>query len=288
MAWATAANELAINTMTLPESLQAAVADVLAEQGAGSRRAGTRGMAEAYRAGGSSAGIDLAAYLVARLPATFAAVSAALREAQARHPSFMPRTLIDAGSGPGTAAWAAAGFWPSLENITFLDNDRSFLGLAQRLAKGGDGALASARAVHGVIQSMPQDMSADLVIAAYALAELPLNAIPLAAERLWQAAKGMLVIVEPGTPQGFARVRTVRDALLPRGPFPSHPAPMPQPARWRARTGATSLSGCSAAARTCMPSRRKCRSRTRSSPILFSPAKALQQEAAASCLRRAT
>ena len=107
--------------MSLPEALQGAVAAWLAGQG-GSRREGTASLSATYRAGGSSAGIDLGAYLVARLPATFAAVARVLGELAARRPAFSPTSLLDAGSGPGTASWAAAAQWPGLEAVTFLDS----------------------------------------------------------------------------------------------------------------------------------------------------------------------
>src|SRR5262245_3141425 len=56
---------------------------------------------------------DLAAraYLATRLPATYAAISASLTAAAEMRPDFAPRSLLDAGAGPGSALWAAAGIW---------------------------------------------------------------------------------------------------------------------------------------------------------------------------------
>ena len=50
---------------------------------------------------------EAAAYAMARLPAAFAAVLRVLREVQARAPSCQLRSMLDLGSGPGTAIWAA-------------------------------------------------------------------------------------------------------------------------------------------------------------------------------------
>src|SRR5207253_4137616 len=52
--------------------------------------------------------VERAGYLVTRLPATFAAISAVLRELKERVVDFRPRSLLDLGAGPGTAAWAAS------------------------------------------------------------------------------------------------------------------------------------------------------------------------------------
>jgi len=199
------------------------VARWLAAHGDGSRRQGSAALSATYRAGGSSKEIDLAAYLVARLPATHAAVLRVLAEAVAVRPDFKPVTMLDAGSGPGTAAWAAVEAWPGLERVTFLDNAPDFLKLALALATDGPAPLARAEGVAGTIQALPRGLGADLVVAAYALAELPLAEIPKAAPKLWMASAHMLVLVEPGTPQGFARIRAARAALLGQGAVPVAP-----------------------------------------------------------------
>ena len=66
----------------------------------------------------------------ARVPATFAAnmrVHQALAEAM---PDFAPRTLLDIGTGPGTASWAALAQWPTIAQVTQCEQDKSFAGLA--------------------------------------------------------------------------------------------------------------------------------------------------------------
>lgn len=208
--------------MSLPENLQAAATAWLAAR-AGSRRAGSAALSRTYRAGGTSAGIDLGSYLVARLPATFAAVDRVLAELAGQRPDFSPRSLLDAGSGPGTASWAAAGHWPGLASITFLDSSPPFLALAADLARQGPPALAAARPLEGRLEALPAGIEADLVIAAYALAELPLGRAVAAAAGLWQASREALVLVEPGTPQGFARLRAVRQQLVAQGAVPVAP-----------------------------------------------------------------
>ena len=203
----------------IPPELKAAIDRYLAKNAAGSLVEKTSRMSERYRQGGGSDGaLDFGAYLVARLPATYAAVAFCLAELARRRPKFSPRTLLDAGSGPGTAAWAAAAAYPGISAVTLLDNNLPFLKLASSLAaQGGNPALQGARVLNADLGNLPAEMSIDLVVAAYALAELPLTLARETAIGLWKACENTLLVIEPGTPQGFARIHEVRVALLAEG-----------------------------------------------------------------------
>jgi ribosomal protein RSM22 (predicted rRNA methylase) len=61
----------------------------------------------------------------------------------------------------------------------------------------------------------------DLVIAAYSLGEFGERM----AGRLWQAARVALVVIEPGTPKGFAQIRDIRAELLAAGARMVAPCP---------------------------------------------------------------
>jgi ribosomal protein RSM22 (predicted rRNA methylase) len=203
----------------IPPELKAAIDRYLAENAAGSLVDKTSRMSECYRrGGGSDSALNFGAYLVARLPATFAAVAFCLAELTRGRPQFSPETLLDAGSGPGTAAWAATAAYPGISTVTFLDNNPSFLKLASGLAAQSDhAALQGARALNADLSNPPGEAAADLVVAAYALAEMPLAKARETAIALWKACENTLLIIEPGTPQGFARIHEVRVALLAEG-----------------------------------------------------------------------
>src|SRR5205809_2268287 len=66
---------------------------------------------------------DVVAYAAYRLPATFAAIYAALNEVRKRRLDWHPHSLLDAGSGPGTALWAASELWPELEQVMLIERD---------------------------------------------------------------------------------------------------------------------------------------------------------------------
>ena len=189
-------------------------------------------LSEHYRAGGASQAVvssraDVTAYLVSRLPATFAAMSAVLEEVRRRSESFSPRSVLDVGAGPGTASWAAVEAWPGIETLSMMDSNREFLDIAAALAAGSaHAALSNSTRIFGdITHPDSQPPAADLVIVGFALGELPeQQAVPVVSA-LWDRCTGVLVLVEPGTPAGFARIRSARAALIESGAAVLAPCP---------------------------------------------------------------
>jgi ribosomal protein RSM22 (predicted rRNA methylase) len=157
---------------------------------------------------------DAVAYALSRMPATYAAVSAVLDELRARAPEFAPRTLLDAGAGPGTAGWAVADAFDGIAP-TLMDHNRAFLNLARTLAEGS--ALAKAELLEADLGRFELATQYDLVTCAYALTELPDAEMLAAAERLWRHSAGVLAIIEPGRPRDYQRLMAVRRRLLELG-----------------------------------------------------------------------
>jgi ribosomal protein RSM22 (predicted rRNA methylase) len=196
-----------------PGELDAAVRRVLAE-GSGSRGAATAALARAYRAGQSSSSVDLGAYLATRAPATFAVN----RFVQATFPDRNPQSLLDIGTGPGVATWAALEAWPRLQRVVQCEADPLFADMAERLnIESGLQSLQNAMVLRLSEAELPKDTTADMVVASYMLAERPLTEMPAIARRLWARTQQSLILIEPGTPNGFARLRVIRDTLLSDG-----------------------------------------------------------------------
>jgi ribosomal protein RSM22 (predicted rRNA methylase) len=202
---------------TLPEQLKAA-ADALLE-GVSRKDLALRSAAITahYRGGqGSRAAItgkqDALAYLVARLPATYAVAAAVFEAVREAAPDFTPASLLDAGAGPGTASWAARETWPALSDITLADANATLLALAESLAVDSPLADASFLSRDLVRGDLPD---ADLVVANFVLAEIAAQDVVV--DRLYTAAKDVLVLIEPGTPEGFARIRDARAWLIGQG-----------------------------------------------------------------------
>jgi ribosomal protein RSM22 (predicted rRNA methylase) len=165
--------------------------------------------------------VDAAAYAAARLPATFAAIRAAMQAI----PDFAPESMLDVGAGSGAATWAAAAHWPSIVDYVLLDADPKMLTVGRQLRA------ADPRQPSGEWHWQNGDIGAaafgkhDLVVAGYALGELDSKRRIAAAQAMWAATTGVLLVVEPGTPAGFAVVRELRDALIAAGATLSAPCP---------------------------------------------------------------
>jgi ribosomal protein RSM22 (predicted rRNA methylase) len=227
----------------LPGALRAA-ADALLE-GVSRRDLAERSarVSTTYRAGGVSASAiggaaDATAYVLSRLPATYAAASAALEEARRLAPDFSPTSLLDAGAGPGGASWAALEAWPQIATVTLLDASAPFLDMASTLARSGPDPLRTANLRRGDLTGSSADWPcADLVVSSYALAEIAPALQDQVVRNLWAACAGLMVLVEPGTPAGFGRILAARQALIAAGaavvaPCPhSGPCPIEAP-RW--------------------------------------------------------
>ena len=118
----------------LPAELKAALEAKL--QGLSRNAAAERAslISQTYRDGGGSAAIrseaDALAYALARMPATYAAVSASLNALREIRPDFAPTSLLDVGAGPATATWAAAEAFPSLTSFALLDANSALRALA--------------------------------------------------------------------------------------------------------------------------------------------------------------
>ncbi|HUI98428.1 MAG TPA: small ribosomal subunit Rsm22 family protein [Xanthobacteraceae bacterium] len=187
-------------------------------------------LSQRYRAGGRSADAirdhdDALAYALTRLPATYAAAAAALSAVAQARPAFAPRTLLDVGAGPGTAAWAAAKGFPTIADVRLVDDNPALRALARALLAASDhAALRHAAYAAGALAELG-GAPADLVVASYLIGELAPAALARAAEVLWSLAGAMLVVVEPGTPAGFARIRDLRAQLIARGARVAAPCP---------------------------------------------------------------
>lgn len=182
-----------------------------------------------YRAGGDSATIrtddDALAYALARMPATYAAAVACLNALIASMPDFSPRTLLDIGAGPGTASFAAADAFPSLNSFVLIDRNEALRALAIELA--GSAARMSGMTYRSgeARAATAKESAADIVIASYMIGEIGMRERAELAELMWSKARDTLLIIEPGTPAGHARILAARATLIRLGAHVSSPCP---------------------------------------------------------------
>jgi ribosomal protein RSM22 (predicted rRNA methylase) len=157
----------------------------------------------------------VAAYLVTRMPATYAAAYTVLREVRQRLGTRSVSSVLDIGAGTGAASLAARAWFPDAA-ITMVERDASFAEAARQFLPDAVG--------HAL--DLPRPLPPhDVVIAAYSLGEIR---EPIA-RRLWQSARVALVVIEPGTPRGFSLIRSIRSELLEAGAHMVAPCPAETP-----------------------------------------------------------
>lgn len=220
----------------LPAGLTAAIAAHLERRPRKALAESARRLSERYRAHRPTHEAiqdetDALAYALARMPATYAAVAAALGRFAAEQPGFVPTSLLDVGCGLGAAAYAATEVWPQLDRLEMVDRSPAFLALAARLAEeSGLARRATTKIMAGDMtrSGLGDAAPRDLVVVAYALTELPDGALDDVTDALWARTAGALVIVEPGTPRDHARLMRVRAQLIARGAVILAPCPHAQ------------------------------------------------------------
>jgi len=185
-------------------------------------------ISENYRAGGTSAPIrterDALAYALARMPATYAVISASLHALSEQHPDFTPATLLDVGAGPATASWAAAQTFDSLTGFAAIDANAALRALACDTVENS--RLASIHYVQSdVLAGLAAMDAADLVISSYVINELGDTDRDTLADLMWQKTRNTLLVVEPGTPAGYERILALRTRLIAQGAHVIAPCP---------------------------------------------------------------
>ncbi|MFD7293135.1 small ribosomal subunit Rsm22 family protein [Streptomyces sp. NPDC059897] len=166
---------------------------------------------------------DVVAYAAYRMPATFEAVRSALDALDAAS-DRSPASHLDIGGGTGAAVWAARDVWPGERTTTVVDWSQPALDLGRELAAAEGGLAHSVRWERGRIGAHDAP-EADLVTVSYVLKELTEADRTTVVDAAAAAATGAVVIIEPGTPDGYARVIEARDRLIAAGFHIAAPCP---------------------------------------------------------------
>ena len=186
-------------------------------------------ISQTYRDGGGSGTIrteiDALAYALVRMPATYAAVTASLNALREIAPHFAPASLLDIGAGPGTAAWAAAEAFSSLKSFTLLDANSALRALALDIGRGSVRLREMTYQRGDAGAALADASAADLVVASYMIAEVSDAEQGALTKLMWTKTRDTLLIVEPGTPAGYARILTARRQLIASGAHVAAPCP---------------------------------------------------------------
>ena len=152
------------------------------------------------------------AYAISRMPATYCAVNSVLSQCLKKYKQNI-NTVLDVGAGTGAATWAINNFIDA-EKITCLEREDEMRKIGSQLMN------KHIKNVQWESFDLTQNeiqQKADLVITSYVINELTEADRQKAIIKMWNATNGMLVIIEPGTPEGFSHILKAREILLEQG-----------------------------------------------------------------------
>ena len=218
----------------LTPSLASALEAVLDGLPADALRRATASLIEAYRSGTPPTAQVLhdpttaAAYAAYRMPATHAAVTRAVRHTTDLVPGLRVGSVVDIGGGTGAATRAVAQAFPDLASATVVDGSADALATGRRIARHGPPPVAASTWQRTHLRADTVLPQADLAVVSYLLGELadPLQEAVVDAAA---TASPTLLIIEPGTPRGYAAVLAARSRLTATGWHVLAPCPQDGP-----------------------------------------------------------
>lgn len=155
---------------------------------------------------------EVEAYVKARMPATKAAIVAVFQEISSRLPTEI-QLFADYGAGPGTGLLAAREVFPGIEKAVLIEKNPYMIAAGKKLVDA-EWIVEDLRDVKGI--------DADLALFSYSLGELKNGKKIL--ERAFSSAK-VLIVIEPGTPDGYEAILNARKTLIELGGHMIAPCP---------------------------------------------------------------
>jgi len=178
--------------------------------------------------------LERLSYLVTRMPATYAVVVDIFEKIKHQISDLHIESMLDLGAGPGTALFAALEKFPELKHAHLIEKDPDLIKLGKLLSN----SLADKSCLDewqiGNIRALNDLKQYDLVTISYAMNELETSDQKNLIEKAFKAALKILVIIEPGSMEGFRLIKETRDQLIKLGgkviaPCPhSFQCPMPE------------------------------------------------------------
>ena len=143
------------------------------------------------------------------MPATYGAVYSVISKVLDNYNEEI-QTVLDIGAGTGAATWAIKEFI-NLQKVTCLEREQAMRDIGKQLMCNH---LENVEWKEFDLISDNINEKADLVVTSYVINELSEDNRKIAIEKMWEATNGLLVIIEPGTPEGFKHINEARELLL--------------------------------------------------------------------------
>lgn len=158
---------------------------------------------------------EAVAYAISRMPATFGAVYNSLKHTLEICKSDI-NTLADIGAGTGAASIAANELL-ELEKIDCFEREQAMRAVGQKIFNSYDELGIKSNWKKYDVNTDKIDDKYDLVITSYMINEIEETKIEAVIDKLWNTTNKILVIVEPGTMQGYKNIMRAKQRIIELG-----------------------------------------------------------------------
>lgn len=152
------------------------------------------------------------AYAISRMPSTYCAIYSALSQSLKKYNKDI-KSVLDVGAGTGAATWAVTNLI-DVDKIICLEREEEMRKVGKQLM---DKKITNVEWKSFDLKQDNIQEKADLVIASYVINELTEEDRKNAIQKLWKSTAGILLIIEPGTPEGFRHILNARNMLREQG-----------------------------------------------------------------------
>ncbi|ETV86268.1 hypothetical protein, variant [Aphanomyces astaci] len=160
------------------------------------------------------------AYMAFEMDGVYSSVHHVLRQmtdADGEATPFQPKSMLDFGSGPGTASWVAKEFFDeSLQEYRLVEPSQSMADAANVIMEGFRG-LSFRKSLGEMKREIAKGKQYDLIMASFVLSDITNDIERIAiVSTLWSllAENGRLVLVDRGNSWGSLQVRSARQFIL--------------------------------------------------------------------------
>lgn len=152
------------------------------------------------------------AYSIMRMPATFCAVTTTLKHTLDIASNCNIETVLDIGAGTGAATWAINEILNPKE-IICLEREAAMRNVGQTLMKYNED-MRKVEWIDADITNFQITKGADLIIASYMINELKQEERKNAIKKILNLDSKIILIIEPGTPEGFKNIKEIQKIAL--------------------------------------------------------------------------
>lgn len=155
------------------------------------------------------------AYSIMRMPATFCAVTVALKNTLNIANDCNIKKVLDIGAGTGAATWAINEII-NPEEIICLEREEAMQNVGQSLMKYKK-EMEKVKWLKADVTNLEFIKDADLIVSSYMINELKEETRKSVIQKILNLNSKIILIIEPGTPEGFKNIKEIQKLALENG-----------------------------------------------------------------------